>query len=87
MEKKYPSELKDRFIVRMPEGMRDQIAEQAAANHRSMNSEIIARLQASLGSAVPTSPPNDALSQEQVLLDAFRKLPSDKRAALLDLLG
>lgn len=48
MEKKpYPSELQDRFIVRFPEGMRDQIAEAAKANNRSMNSEIVARLEAS----------------------------------------
>lgn len=86
MEKKYPSELKDRFIVRMPEGMRDQIAEQATANHRSMNSEIVARLQASLSAEVPTSSASDAQSQEQALLDAFRKLPSEKRNALLQIL-
>lgn len=45
MEKKpYPSELQDRFIVRFPEGMRDQIAEAAKANSRSMNAEIVIRL-------------------------------------------
>lgn len=86
VEKKYPSELKDRFIVRMPEGMRDQIAEHAAANHRSMNSEIIARLQASLGAEQSTRTSNDTGSQEDLLLAAFRKLPSEKRSALLRLL-
>lgn len=46
-EEKYPSELADRFIVRFPAGMRDRIAEEARKNGRSMNSEIIARLEAS----------------------------------------
>lgn len=43
----YPSETADRFIVRFPDGMRDRIKEAAAANNRSMNAEIIARLEAS----------------------------------------
>lgn len=43
----YPSETQDRYIVRFPEGMRDKIAETAKANGRSMNAEIVARLQSS----------------------------------------
>lgn len=43
-----PSRRQDQFIVRFPDGMRDRIAEVAKANGRSMNSEIIARLKASL---------------------------------------
>lgn len=34
----------DKFIVRLPDGMRDEIRESAAKNNRSMNAEIIARL-------------------------------------------
>lgn len=46
MEKKpYPSETQERFIIRLPEGMRDRIAESAKANNRSMNAEIVARIQ------------------------------------------
>lgn len=44
----YPSDTQDRFIVRFPEGMRDQIATIAKANGRSMNAEIVARLEKSL---------------------------------------
>lgn len=47
----YPSELKDRFILRLPEGMRDRIAEEAKAHSRSMNAEFVARLQASFDPA------------------------------------
>lgn len=42
-----PSDIADKFMLRMPDGMRDRIAESAKANNRSMNSEIIARLDAS----------------------------------------
>ena len=36
----------DQFPVRFPEGMRDRIKADAEANGRSMNSEIVARLEA-----------------------------------------
>ncbi len=48
--KAYPSQTQDRYIVRFPDGMRDQIAEAAKANNRSMNAEILARLERSFGS-------------------------------------
>lgn len=44
----YPSDFKDRFALRLPEGMRDEIARFAERNGRSMNSEIVARLEKSL---------------------------------------
>jgi hypothetical protein len=43
-----PSFLLDRFNVRLPDGMRERLAEAAKANNRSLNSEIVARLEASL---------------------------------------
>jgi hypothetical protein len=39
----------DKYIVRFPDGMRDQIAAAAKANNRSMNAEIVARLQQTFG--------------------------------------
>ena len=39
----------DKFIVRLPEGMRDAIRRSADAKGRSMNAEIVARLRGSLG--------------------------------------
>lgn len=38
----------EKYIVRFPEGMRDRIAEAAKASNRSMNAEIVERLQTSL---------------------------------------
>ena len=48
VDKPYPSDAADKFIVRLPPGMRDTIAEAAKANGRSMNAEIIHRLEQSL---------------------------------------
>lgn len=38
----------DKFVVRLPDGFREQIAELAKASERSMNSEIVARLKHSI---------------------------------------
>lgn len=40
----YPSETADRYIVRFPEGMREEIKIAADVNGRSMNAEIVQRL-------------------------------------------
>lgn len=45
-----PSRQQDQFVLRMPQGMRDRISAEAKTNNRSMNAEIIARLEASFGS-------------------------------------
>lgn len=45
---KYPSQLQDKFNLRLPDGMRDAIAERAKTNGRSMNSEIVQILQEAL---------------------------------------
>lgn len=38
----------EKFVVRLPNGMRRRIAEVAKQYHRSMNSEIVSRLELSL---------------------------------------
>jgi plasmid stability protein len=38
----------DQFVIRFPEGMRDRIANLAAAHGRSMNAELIDRLEKSM---------------------------------------
>lgn len=43
-----PSKTLDQFVVRFPDGMRDRIREAADASGRSMNAEIITRLEESL---------------------------------------
>jgi Arc-like DNA binding domain len=44
MSNKPQRQLEEKFVVRLPDGMREQIANQARGNLRSMNSEIIHRL-------------------------------------------
>lgn len=43
----YASDAADKVLVRMPDGMRDRIKDAAKHNNRTMNAEIVARLQAS----------------------------------------
>lgn len=40
-----PSDMADKFMLRMPDGLRDRIAQVAKANGRSMNSEIVRTLE------------------------------------------
>ncbi len=47
-ETPYTSRTADKFVVRLPPGMRKLISEVARSYHRSMNSEIISRLENSL---------------------------------------
>lgn len=44
----YPSRQLDKFMVRFPPGIRDEIAQAAEENNRSMNAEVVARLERSL---------------------------------------
>jgi plasmid stability protein len=43
----FPSRSQEKIVVRLPDGMRDQLAAAAAANNRSTNAEVVSRLQRS----------------------------------------
>ncbi|MBD8906551.1 Arc family DNA-binding protein [Methylorubrum zatmanii] len=43
-----PAKDQDKFVLRLPDGMRDRLKVEAEANKRSMNAEIVARLDATL---------------------------------------
>lgn len=79
----------DKFVVRLPDGMRDKIAAIAATNHRSMNSEIVMSLEKLVDEATPiaTSGPLAQSPDEIRILEAFRGLSSTKKAAALLILG
>ena len=47
MKDKQVTRESDKFMLRLPDGMRDKIAEAAKNNGRSMNAELVARLQES----------------------------------------
>lgn len=44
----YPSEKLDQYMLRLPDGMRERLKALAEGNKRSLNAEIIARLEESL---------------------------------------
>lgn len=74
----YPSETADRYIVRFPDGMRDQIAEFAKENNRSMNAEIVSRLEASIQETIRTR------STEMQILKMLDKMPDIAKAEVLE---
>lgn len=54
MDRHPPSRYLDKFMTRLPEGMRARVKELAARNYRSMNSEIIAALERHLAESAAT---------------------------------
>jgi hypothetical protein len=83
------SRIADKFVVRLPDGVREQVAAIARTNHRSMNSEIVLALEKLIDDAthVPNSGPLAQSAEEIRALEAFRRLTGDKRKALLNLLA
>ena len=91
-----------KYMVRLPPSMRDQLRESARFYRRSVNSDIVARLQQSFsgipdaGSVRDIEPPlheeferlfrNDLTAEEQQFIHSYRRLPEKKRAALRTLL-
>lgn len=91
-----------KYMVRLPAHMRDLIAESARHYRRSMNSDIVARLHESFSGLSKTPSDElvpslhekfeslfrrDLTMQEEQMLRSYRRLSSDKRDALLRLLG
>jgi hypothetical protein len=92
-----------KFVVRLPESMRERISEAARHYRRSMNSEIVARLEQTFrglpeeNSIHSIEPPlhkdierifrNDLMEDERHLLDGYRRLCKTKKRAMLELLA
>jgi uncharacterized protein Yka (UPF0111/DUF47 family) len=60
----------DKFIVRLPDGMRERIAHEAKVNGRSMNAEIVERLERTLES-------DDVVSQLWEKVETLEEYVSD----------
>jgi plasmid stability protein len=73
-KKKPPSHELERFIVRLPDGMRERIAASAKASERSMNAEIVHRLEQSFSS-------EGAIEQIAASAEKIREFFSDPRLA------
>jgi plasmid stability protein len=90
----FSSRTADKFVVRLPDGMRERIADVARNHHRSMNSEIISRLEQSLfhegviGAGAPLQLDSAELStHEHELLQRFRQLSRRQQNALVALIA
>ncbi|MFZ1725480.1 MAG: Arc family DNA-binding protein [Albidovulum sp.] len=57
-----PSEAQDKFIIRLPDGMRDQLKDAAEANDRTMTAEVVYRLRESFDKEVAKNEPEHASS-------------------------
>lgn len=84
----YPSETADRYIVRFPDGMRDRIREEADKNGRSMNAEIIARLEQTFSGGPNLLGEPDAYGRQladstRSLLEALETVRSEVRTTTL----
>lgn len=60
-----PENKVEKFVVRLPKGMRSHIADISRRSHRSMNSEIIARLEESLSLADPVITTESMITDSQ----------------------
>jgi len=91
-----------KYMVRLPPAMRDQIRESARHYRRSMNSDIVARLQQTF-SGIPDSAQvkdiepvlhdqieglfrRELSTDEEALIRAYRRMSVKKQEALKDLL-
>lgn len=66
----------DKVIVRLPDGMRDQLKSAAEANNRSMNAEIVSRLEGSF--LVDTSSPNLNTDEAKKIIESVFKYLSEE---------
>ena len=90
----YSSRTADKFVVRLPDGMRERIADVARNHHRSMNSEIISRLEQSLfqegtldSSPIMHMDSAELSPPERELLQRFRQLSRRQQNALVALIA
>jgi hypothetical protein len=95
LETKTPAVV-EKFVIRLPNGLRDQIRQLSEQNRRSMNSEILLVLENhiqqqfldQMAAANPDSNFKPGLRQtEQELTRRLENLAPEKKEALLNLLG
>lgn len=68
-------QLADKYVLRMPDGMRARIMEMAKANGRSMNAEIVLILQQAIEGRAPSANSN---SDIDALAEALAERLADK---------
>lgn len=68
------SRVQDKFVIRLPDGLRPEIAAVASRNQRSMNGEIINRLERSLSLELVLDQKNKVITQ---LLNRISELEAE----------
>lgn len=74
----FPSDQQDKFMLRLPDGMRDKVKAAAEAHNRSMNAEIVYALELYLKSAFkfvsdrPVAPSPEALENLRRAVEAMQ---------------
>lgn len=71
----------DKFVCRLPDGMREQLANVAAMNRRSMNSEVVYRLETSLAGAGSHKAKAEALEALKLMSEDIAMLPRVRSAS------
>lgn len=64
----------DKYILRTPDGMRDQLKAFAKANHRSLNAEIVMRLQSTFEPEPATDDAESITAAIHVLVDRLARI-------------
>lgn len=87
----------EKFVIRLPNGLRDRIRQLSEQNRRSMNSEIIMVLESHIRqqfmqTMAEANPDNSDFAPGQRKTEAelnkmLESLPAQKKEALLELLG
>jgi hypothetical protein len=93
-EKSEGPTLVEKFVIRLPAGLRDQIKQVSEQNRRSMNSEILMMIEGHLHSQLQhemiAANPDDGFAPgkraEEDLKGVLEAMPADKKEALLKLL-
>lgn len=77
MSQDTPSRALDKIIVRLPDGMRDRLKGAADTNNRSVNAEVVARLEDSFDEIVP-EPVREYLSAQEDLISDYARTVRDQ---------
>lgn len=64
MSEERKPQAEDKYIIRFPDGMRDRLKEAAKANNRTMNAELVARLEESFTKRV-------SVGDERLAIDTY----------------
>lgn len=90
-DRKNSPALVEKFVIRLPSGLRTKLKQLSEQNRRSMNAEIIMVLEKHIrqsleGMELPDGVDAAELTAKQ-LTDMLDSLPPEKKEALLELLG